>query len=176
MVPWMCISWNTCCNSPKSYNLPRHQRKLLVLFSAGRVSWLPLIEMEVFRIAQSVKNLAKCLIWIIYSRIRVWWVQSPRVSRVLNLCSYFAVGQCLMRVELEDNRSLQMYLSNTNVPSKVIWDGDYLSLKINHKEYLNLKKVQAWYFLLNSRYWIKYTTVFKFKWRFFPSKKNKESI
>lgn len=48
-----------------------------------------------------------------------------------------------MRLEFEDNCSLQMYLSNTNVPSKVICDGDYLSLEMNHKEYLNLKKVQA---------------------------------
>lgn len=132
-----------------------------------RVSWLPLIEMEVFRIAQSVKNLAKCLIWIIYSRFRGWWVQSSWVPRVLNLWSYFVAGQCLMRVEFEDNSLLQMYLSNTNVPSKVIWEGDYLSLEMNHKEYLNLKKVQPWFFLINSWYWIKCTTALKFKSLFF---------
>ena len=122
--------------------------------------------MEVFRIAQSVKNLAKCLIWIIYSRIRGWWVQSPWVPRVLNLWSYFVVGQCLMKVEFEDNCSLQMYLSNTNVLSKVIWDRDYLSLEMNHKEYLNLKKVEAWYFLKNSWYWMKCTIALTFKWLF----------
>lgn len=102
--------------------------------------------MEVCRIAQSVKSLSNCLIWIIYSKIWGWWVQSPWVPRVFNLWSYFVVGQCLMRVEFEDNCSLQVYLSNTNVPSKGISVGDYLSLEMSHKEYLNLKKVQAWYF------------------------------
>lgn len=147
--------------------------KIISFVLCYRVSWLPLIEMEVFRIAQSVKNLAKCLIWIIYSKIWGWWVQSPRVPRVLNLWSYFVVGQSLMRVEFEDNCSLQMYLSNTNVPSKVIWDEDYLSLEMKHKEYLNLKKVQALYFLINSWYWIKCTTALKFKWLFSLEKSRK---
>lgn len=147
--------------------------KIISFVLLCHVSWLPLIEMEVFRIAQSVKNLAKCLIWIIYSRIQSWWVQSRWVPRVLNLWSYFVVGQCLMRVEFEDNCSLQMYLSNTNVPSKVIWNGDYLSLEMNHKEYLNLKKVQAWCFLINSRYWINRTTALKFKRLFFIRDKQK---
>lgn len=147
--------------------------KIISFVLCCHVSWLPLIEMEVFRIAQSVKNLAKCLIWIIYSRIQSWWVQSPWVPGVLNLWSYFVVGQCLMRVEFEDNCSLQMYLSNTNVPSKVIWDGDYLSLEMNLKEYLNLKKVLAWYFLINSWYWIKCATALNFKRLFFSSKSSK---
>lgn len=102
--------------------------------------------MEVYRTAQSVKSLSKRLIWVIYSKSWGWWVQSPWVPRVLNLWSYFVVGQCLMRVEFEDNCSLKVYLSNTNVPSKVIWVEDYLSLEMNHKEYLNLKKVRARYF------------------------------
>lgn len=130
--------------------------KIISFFLCCRGSWLPLIEMEVYWIAQSVKSLSKCLIWIIYSKIWGWWVQSPWVPRVLNLWSYFVVGQCLMRVEFEDNCSLKMYLSNTNVPSKMIWIGDYLSLEMNHKEYLNLKKAWAQYFFkINSWHWIK---------------------
>lgn len=135
------------------------------------VSWLPLIEMEVFRMAQSVKNLAKCLVWIIYSKIRGWWVRNPWVPRVLNLWSYFVVGQCLMRMEFEDNSSCKCIYQMQVFPAK--WfeirqggGADYLSLEINHKEHLNLKKAEAWYFLINSWYWIKHTTALKFKWLF----------